>query len=188
MKLSLASALAVIGKESDALESRADSVLKIVKAKKIGDVRTFNAEVRKAYRANGWNGKPGKPKAGAETAPVPATVKQYVSTIRRAYRHKLLVTSFSSFYALKAELKAAAAKARKPRSDAPRLPETAGIRLAQPDSLTGDPFHDLVVLYTALDRKRKPLMMNALDRVKRQFASSAPQLVLAAGTEMRKAA
>lgn len=54
MKLSLASALAVIGKESDALESRADSVLKIVKAKKIGDVRTFNAEVRKAYRANGW--------------------------------------------------------------------------------------------------------------------------------------
>ena len=83
----LAAALAVIGKDSVALDSKADQVLRIVKQEKIADLKEFNAAVREAYKANGWNGSPGKPKKGAEKKAVaPATVKQYVSAIRGAFR------------------------------------------------------------------------------------------------------
>lgn len=62
----LAAALAVIGREGESLETQATSVLRIVRAQKIGTLKDWSAAVRDAYRANGWNGKPGKPKSGAK--------------------------------------------------------------------------------------------------------------------------
>lgn len=183
----LAAALSVIAKDSTVLESKAEAVLKILKAEKIKDLKTFNAAVREAYAANGWNPGAGRPKAGSDLQSVPPTVKQYVSAIRRAFKFKLQVLSFSSFSALRSELKAHAAKVRKPRTNGPK--ETRGIHLASPDQLIGAPFHDLAVLYNALDRTKKPKMLAALDRIKRDFSHAAPQLVVAAAPEsLRKAA
>lgn len=186
-KTSLASALAVIGREANELETRAMQVLHIVKRDKITDVKAWSAAVRAAYKANGWNGKPGKPKAGSTAKAVPVTVKQYVSAVRAAFRLKLPVASYSSFYALRQDLAKQRAKARKPVNGHAK-PELAGVQVSRPDELTGGPFHDLVVLYGALDRGRQTHMLAALDRVKRQFAMSAPQLVIASMPEMRKAA
>jgi hypothetical protein len=183
----LATALAVIGRESADLESKADTVLRIVRAEKIKEGKQFNKAVRAAYKANGWNVHAGKPKAGAEKlTPVPATVKQYVSAIRAAFRFKLHVASYSSFYALRQDLAKERAK-RKPKNGRTR-PEMAGLTVSRPDIMTGSPFHDLVVLYNALDRARRPRMLSALDRVKRDFANAAPQLVMASLPEMRMAA
>lgn len=180
MRMTLATALAVIGRDAVALESKADSVLRIVKTQKIKDVKAWGAAVRAAYKANGWNGKPGKPKAGAKTSPVPATVKQYVSTIRAGFKLKLLVASYSSFYALKQDIAKERAKRRPKQTNGKAAPEMAGFKLNQPDVLTGGPFHDLAVLYGALDRARRPRMLAALERVKREFAMAAPQLIVAA--------
>lgn len=189
----LAAALAVIGKDGQELESKATTVLRIVRAEKITDGKAFNAAVRKAYVANGWKGGPGKPKAGSEKlATVPATVKQYVSAIRAAFRLKLPVASYTSMTALRAELKEKRAKAakRNAKVEAASTPkELIGIRLREPEHFNGGPFHDLAVLYNALDRSRRPKMLSALDRVKREFAMAAPQLVLPhAMPELRKAA
>ena len=184
----LAAALAVIGKESTALDSRADQVLRIVKQEKISDLKEWNAAVREAYRVNGWNGSPGKPKKGAEKKAVaPVTVKQYVSAIRGAFRLKLPVSSYSSFYALRQELKAKKSKARK-RVEKAKPAEFAGLTVVRPDAYNGALFHDLAVLYEALDRARKPRMLSALERVKRDFSNAAPQLSVAVLPEMRKAA
>jgi hypothetical protein len=189
MRMSLATALAVIGRDAVALESKADSVLRIVKTQKIKDGKAWSAAVRAAYKATGWNGKPGKPKADSKASPVPATVKQYVSVIRGAFKLKLPVASYSSFYALRQELAKERAKARKPkRGNGAAKPEMFGIQLRQPETLNGSPFHDLAVLYNALDRARRPRMLAALERVKRDFAMAAPQLIVAAMPEMRKAA
>lgn len=183
----LAATLAVIGKGAQELDNQATQVLRLVRAQKITDLKGWSAAVRAAYKANGWNGKPGKPKAGEKKAePVPATVKQYVSAIRRAFRLKLPVSSYTSFYALRQELKAKAKRAAKKAGvDGRAAPEMIGIRLQQPEVLNGALFHDLTVLYQALDRTRKPKFIGALERIKREFSGSVPQLVVASLPELR---
>lgn len=180
----LAAVLAVIGKEEHELEAKATQVLRIVRTRKIEDLKAWNGAVREAYKANGWNGKPGKPKAGTGKGAVPATVKQYVSAIRRAFRLKLPVSSYSSFYALRADLRKKAERKAARNGAVPQRPEFIGIRLTDSDALNGSPFHDLAVLYNALDKTRKLAMLGALERVKRQFAMAAPQLVVSALPEM----
>ena len=186
----LAAALAVIGKGANELDNQATQVLRLVRAEKINDLKGWSAAVRAAYKANGWNGKPGKPKAGAKKAlAVPGTVKQYVSAIRRAFRLKLPVSSYSSFYALRQDLKARTVKAakRQAKVEAKQPLEMIGIKLRQPDTLNGAIFHDLTVLYQALDRSRKPKFIGALERIKREFSGSVPQLVVASLPELRAA-
>lgn len=177
MKMNLAAALSVLARESTALESKAEVVLKILKAEKLKDLKSFNIEVREAYKANGWNPSAGRPKAGANLKPVPATVKQYVSSVRRAFKFKLPVLAYSSFYALRMDLKEHAAKVRKPRNGGHKA-----------ETLHAGQFHDLVLLYNALDRTRRPRMLAAIDRIKRDFSKAAPQLVIANEPGLRKAA
>jgi hypothetical protein len=188
-KATLAATLAVIGREESELENQATAVLRVVRAQKITDLAGWSAAVRAAYKANGWNGKPGKPKAGNTAATVPATVKQYVSQIRAAFRLKLPVSSYTSFYALREDLKKhAARKAARAVNAHDQRPELAGVRLIAPEQLTGAPFHDLAVLFNALDGKRKPMMLNALARVRREFAQSVPHLVMDSVPGLKKAA
>lgn len=182
----LAAAFSVLAQESVVIESKAEHVLRILKQKNIRDLKSFNVEVKLAYKANGWNSSSGRPKEGSELKPVPPTVKQYVSSIRRAFRLRLLVLNFSSFSALRSELKQKAAEVRKPRTSGPK--EMQHINLAMPGELTGSMFHDLAVLWEALDRTRKPKMLAALERVKRDFSKAAPQLQLLEGSGQRKAA
>lgn len=185
----LAAALAVIGKEGEELESKATHVLRIVRQQKIEDVKSWGKAVRSAYKANGWNGKPGKPKAADKAQPVPATVKQYVSQIRRAFRLKLLVASYTSFYALRQDLKKKAERrAKRAANEQQQVPEMIGIRLQQPAALTGAIFHDLAAIYNELPGAKRTHMLSALDRVKRTFAQATPQLVVASLPDIRKAA
>jgi hypothetical protein len=185
--LNLAATLAVIGRESDAIEDKATMVLRIVRTQKIEDLKTWNKAVRVAYKANGWNSGPGKPKTGSTTKPVPSTVKQYISAVRRAFRAGLLVSSYTSFRALRTELSEKFAQ-RKAKAVKAAPAELVGISLKQPDELNGSPFHDLVALYGALDRTRKPKMLGAVQRIVREFSSAAPQLVLMQPEQLRKAA
>lgn len=189
MQKELAAALAVIGKEETELETKANGVLRLVKRLKLNTAKDFNKAVREAYQANGWNARAGKPAKGSEAKPVPSTVKQYVSTIRGAYRLGLMAADYSSFYALRTELRAKrAAKAKRRDGKSRAAPEMIGIQISRPDVLTGGPFHDLVALYNALDRTRRAHMLSAIARVKREFSGAAPQLVMASLPEMRKAA
>lgn len=177
-KQSLAAALAVIANESSTLENKADSVLAIVRQSGIRDEKAFSAAVREAYKANGWNVTAGAPKRGSSGKPVPGTVKQYVSQVRRAFRLGVPVASMKSFFKLRQAVRTAVAK----RAPAPvnRDPKMAGLRLVKAGEMIGAPFHDLTVLY---ERAPKPVQKQLLGEVnalvKRFSPAVAPQLVLA---------
>jgi hypothetical protein len=173
MKMSLASVFEEMEKDGATLASRADAVLRIVKTNKIEDVKHFSAAVKAAYAANGWNPGAGRPVKGADKLKaVPASVKQYVSTMRAAFRMKLLVTSYSSFYALRSDVSATRVKARKKAAEA--VPELAGLTVKRDDTLNGALFHDLAVLFESLDKGKQGKMIGALDRIRREFAHAAP--------------
>ena len=179
-------------KDGQTLASRADAVLRIVKTNKIEDVKAFSAAVKAAYAANGWNAGAGRPVKGAPPMkPVPSSVKQYVSTMRAAFKMKLPVTSYSSFHALRSEVRDVRVKARK--KQAAQTPELAGVAVKRDDTLNGAIFHDLAVLFNALDKAKQGHMIRALDRVKNQFAGAAPnelqaQLQAMSGYLSRRAA
>lgn len=176
-KQSLATALGELATTEDTINSRADAVLAIVKASGIRDGAAFNSAVREAYAANGWHTSPGKPSRGNRGSSVPATVKQYVSLIRGAFKLGLNVGGFKTFHALRKTLKAArvAAKPRPVRQDS-RL---AGVRLVKSDELIGAPFHDLTVLYENLNRQQKAKLAAEVNKLVREYKpAAAPSLEL----------
>lgn len=177
-KKTLAAALAVIATEESTLESRADSVLAIVKDAGIRDEKAFSLAVREAYKANGWNVAAGAPKKGSGGKPVPGTVKQYVSQVRAAFRLGINVTRMATFHKLRMAVKEARAAARpKPVNADPKM---AGLRLVKSGEMTGAPFHDLAVMYEKATKGVQKQILGEVNELVRRFRPAvAPQLVLA---------
>lgn len=177
-KKTLAAALAVIAVEENALASRADTVLAIVKDSGIRDEKAFSAAVRDAYKANGWHVTAGAPKRGASGKPVPGTVKQYVSQVRAAFRLGVNVARMDTFHKLRKTLKEARAAARpRPVKTDPKL---AGLRLVKSGELTGAPFHDLTVLYERASKGVQRQLLGEVNGLVARFSPAvAPSLVLA---------
>lgn len=169
----LANAFAVIAAEGDAIESKADGVLGIVRMAGLTELKDFNAAVRAAYLENGWNGGAGKPKPGNRKPPVPATVKQYVSQIRAAFRAGINVAKVKSFFVLRKDLKAAKAATKKPAK--PEDTRVVGLRLVKPTVMIGAPFHDLLVTYEHLEKKRQALLVASVNRLLRDYRVDVPQ-------------
>lgn len=177
----LTAALSAIAHDGEMLESRADAVLSIVKSSGIRDVKAFGAAVREAYKANGWNATQGKPKAGKRALlAVPATVKQYVSTVRAAFRLGVNVTKMETFHKLRKVLKQARADAA-PQAVAVKDPRLAGLRLVKNGGgLIGAPFHDLTLIYEKLAKGQQKQLAGEVNELVRRFQpAAAPQLVLA---------
>jgi hypothetical protein len=177
--VALAEALAAIATTTDTLESRADTILAIVKANGIRDAKAFRKAARAAYLENGWHARPGKPARGnGHKTPVPPTVKQYVSQVRAAFRFDLNVLAFKSFHALRKAV-IEARLARKPKARGRRDPRLAGLKLIKGSELTGAVFHDAAVVYDGLDKARQAQMARAIVKVVEQFkAAAAPALEL----------
>lgn len=170
----LAAVFTDISRTSAALESKADAVLAIIRKKNIRDLKAFDAAVRDAYKANGWNIRQGRPVLGAKDTRVPATVKQYVSRVRAAFRLEMNVGHFKSFHALRAAVKEAQAR-RRPRNGDPRL---AGVSIAKPNQLTGAPFHDLTAIYESAGKAQQRQIVAEVQALVRKFQQAAPQLTL----------
>lgn len=174
----LATALAEMAQTESTIESRADAILAIVKSAGIRDHSSFNVAVREAYKANGWHTAVGRPKNGSRGQQIPATVKQYVSMVRGAFRLGLNVVAFKTFHALRKALTAAriAARPRPVRKD-PRL---AGLALVKRDTLTGAPFHDLTVLYEKANGQQRSRIVAEVNRLVKEYRPAvAPILTLA---------
>ena len=174
----LGRALAEIAKEGDAVETRAERMLALVRSKGITDERSFSAAIRVAYRANGWRATRGRPKLDEKALEsVPATVKQYVSSVRAAFRLGLDGRSMRTFSALrKAVADARAAKRTKARSKDPNL---AGIHVLKDDRLTGAPLHDLAVVYESMQARQREALVRRIKTLVSEFkGAAAPNLRL----------
>lgn len=171
----LAKALAEIAAEGNAVETRAERMLALVRSKGIVDERTFSAAVRVAYRANGWRATRGRPKLDEKALEsVPPTVKQYVSAVRAAFRLGLDGRSMRTFSALRRAVSdARAAKRAKVRSKDPNM---AGIHVLKDDRLTGAPLHDLAVVYEGVQARQREALIRRIKTLVSEFKSAAPGL------------
>lgn len=171
----LANALAVIAVSSSAIESKADAVLNIIRDAGIRDEKAFTAAIRLAYAENGWNTGAGRPRPGARLKQVPATVKQYVSRVRAAFRAKLPVAKFKTFHELRKALK----QLNDSKNPAANDPVYMGLRIVQAEELNGAPFHDLAVLHTKLGKTRQAALLDDIAKLIKRY-SPMPALKIAA--------
>lgn len=174
----LAAVFAAISFAGVALESKADAVLAIVKKKGLKDLKAFDAAAKEAYAANGWNTRQGRPVLGAKDTRVPATVKQYVSRVRAAFRLGMNVGHFKTFHALRAAVKTAQAQNRRPK--AANDPKLAGVAITKANVLIGAPFHDLTAIYESANKMQQRTIASEVQTLVKKFKPAAPQLTLAA--------
>jgi hypothetical protein len=160
------------------LDSTAGEILTIIKSEGVRGVKRWDDLVRAAYTANGWHPSPGRPNAaaakdakGKAKERVPATVRTYVSTVRRAIRAGLVVTKYRSFTALRADL----AKRTEPAVAAePALPRAVrqsfvGVSVAEPRQPNGALFHDLGAVYILLPAEHRDVFKRQLARLLQKY-------------------
>jgi hypothetical protein len=159
---------------SHRLDSTAGEILAIIKVGGIRTTQRWDSLVRAAYTANGWHPSPGRPSAGAKGKKkerVPATVRTYVSAIRRAIRAGLPVAKYKSFTALRAALAQRPGAARTAEPALPRSVKQSfvGVPLAAPRELNGSLFHDLGAVYIMLPPEHRDVLGRQLARLLQKY-------------------
>lgn len=130
-----------------------------------------------AYDENGWSRSAGRPKEGATEKPAPSTVKNYVSTLRRAYNAEMDVLSFATMW----ELRVALRELRDVDRDVqPKAPELKGVQVKKVDVINGALWHDLVVVWEHLPEDERGSLEAKLERLLSQFIKKAPLTLAAA--------
>lgn len=124
-----------------------------------------------AYDENGWSRTVGRPKDGATVNPAPVTVKNYISTFRRAYKFELDIRSFKTMGELRTATKDARDAVKK--VDGAR-PELKGIQLSRPNSLIGALWHDLIASWEQLPEGEQDVYAAKLQKIKDQMIKKAP--------------
>lgn len=174
----LAAALKAVSDSGTAVINAADGVLSIVKAGKLRTLEALDEALRAAYDKNGWQTGSGRPRGDSTGGTVPATVKTYVSLLRGAFRAKLPVLRYRSFSALRAALTKLRSKARPPATAAKSTdPALAGIRVLEPGSYIGAPFHDLAVGYEALTAEDKERFLEGATKLLKSIQRKVPASV-----------
>ena len=140
------------------------------------DLQGVPAPVRAAYTANGWHPSPGRPNAAAANSKekkerVPATVRTYVSAVRRAIRAGLVVTKYRSFTALRADLAKHTDQAGTTEPALPRAVRQSfvGVSVAEPRQPNGALFHDLGAVYILLPAEHRDVFKRQLARLLQKY-------------------
>lgn len=166
--------IAADGKQMD---SRAAQILALVKDARVRDVEAFDSLVTAAYKANGWNQRVGRPALGDEPkGAVPATVRTYVSLIRRAFRAGVRVSAMPTFRQLKLALARTLGKHRRRvngravRAIPKRLREDfIGVNLDAANDMNGSLMHDLGAVYVHLPTDQRDLFERQLTKLLRKY-------------------
>lgn len=186
----LARILLLVAKQGAVCDGVAAGVLSLVKSAGIKTTEEFETVARAAYEANGWNVRQGKPEAGSQTTPVPATVRTYMWEVRAAYRAGLTVTKYRTFYELRKARKALNQPVVVPAAAASGTagngtngnghtypPEVAqdlqGVRVNNPEQDTGALFHDIIGLFVRLDSEPRLLFGRQLTRLMHTYQRKA---------------
>lgn len=195
----LAAAFKTLAMQGVQIESTASSVLKIVKSAGAVTEEKFDALVEKAYVANGWNPKPGRPAKGAKPQEAaPDTVRTYVTIVRRAIRVGLRVGSYATFTALRTALERKSQPrivGRKGRKGGrkgngnghARIPKAVendfvGVAIEQPRDPNGALFHDLAATFIKLPAESRAALGRDLAALLHKY------LPMAGVATLRKAA
>lgn len=190
----LARIFLTIADEESRTESTAGGILSIVTEARVRDVEAFNPLVTAAYAANGWNARPGRPDTDAEEkGEVPATVRTYVTTIRRGFRAGIRVASMKTFYQLRKALRKAAEKKHGRRRAQARIPEEikmnfVGVNVQAANDMNGALIHDTATVYAHLPEEQRTLFEKQLKRLLQRYVQHAEGITHALPEKIERAA
>ena len=181
----LAVALEQLARVGKMAEDKAAYLLNTVKNEKLVTLEAFDAAIKTAFAALGWNTRPGKPKAGEERRAVPHTVRTYVWEIRSAIREGVDVRKCKTLYELRQArhaLKPTPAAATGPdtqATDAEAYPAElrqafVGVRLTDRDAANGGLWHDAMVLHLRMPADQRAMFEGQVGRVLRKYAGYMP--------------
>lgn len=180
--------LAEAGKSTDSVAS---GILTIVADARVRDVAAFDPLVRAAYAANGWNPRPGRPtEETANLDSVPATVRTYVTAVRRAFRFGVPVARCKTFYELRKLLREARPSPRPLAVPAAVRENFTGVDLASPNDVNGALIHDVGAVYANLPKEHQRLFEKQLQQLVVKYLPLArlQSAMLPAPTEEKKTA
>lgn len=151
------------GKKTDSV---AAGILTIVAEAGVRDLDSFNPLVTTAYAENGWNPRPGRPTKGTEGLDmVPATVRTYVTAIRRAFRRGINVGAMKTFYDLRKALHDnKTARKRASLRDVPKAVQEhfEGVEIDATGDVNGALIHDVGVVYARLPKQHQNMFERQL--------------------------
>jgi hypothetical protein len=174
----LARVFASIADNGQQLESTAAGILSIVKDHKINSVTRWDEAVQAAYESNGWNTRAGRPNGDDEPKqPVPDTVTQYVSLVRKALKAKMRVMKFETFTALRVAMakrngrkdhRGGTSQGRTLRLPAPLEMNFVDVEITKP-AMNGALFHDLAVVWSKLPEEPQALLGRQLSQLLHKY-------------------
>jgi hypothetical protein len=175
--LKLSTTLKAIADQATATDDTATALLKIIREAEVKTAAQFAALAAEAYKANNWHAGKGRPMKDSTSTPVPRTVRTYVWELRSAFKAKLNVGEFPSFYEMRKAL--AERRARMTKRHVSRLPELVGVQVSSEARLNGALFHDLAVVYMRMKARERRIVAKGLQRIVSRYGRELP----AASTE-----
>lgn len=172
-KSDLASIFLQVEKSANAVEGVASKILLFVRKVGAATVEDFNPHVSEAFAQLNWSQVAGRPASNSTLKPAPRPVKLYLSIIRRAYSLELDVLSFESMGEIrKAVAEQAGSKAH--AVGAKRRSALRGVSVAHAERLTGDVWHDALVLTQHLPDDMQAKLDERVRKLVREFLKFAP--------------
>lgn len=152
------------GKKTDSV---AAGILAIVAEAGVQDLESFNPLVETAYTENGWNPRAGRPTKDTEALEmVPATVRTYVTAVRRAFRRGIDVARMKSFYELRKAIRERPLRQRAPKGVPKAIKEQfVGVDIKIGDDVNGALMHDVGFIYANLPRAQQALFERQLQQL-----------------------
>jgi hypothetical protein len=148
----------------------------------VHDVKSFNPLVKAAYKANGWNERPGRQSADAEEKGyVPSTVRTYVTVIRRALRAGIRVATMKTFSQLRKAMRKATRKPTRRRPGLRGMPEAVkmnllGVSIDAANEANGALIHDVGAVYSHLPGEPRKLFEKQLRQLLDRYMPQAKKL------------
>jgi len=171
-KSDLASIFLQVEKSANAVEGVASKILLFVRSVGAETVDDFNPHVSEAFAALNWSQSAGRPKADSPLKPAPRPVKLYISVIRRAYALGLDVGSFDNMNEIRKAIAPGPRKASTPEVET--RPALRGVQVADAERLTGDAWHDAIVLTQHLPDDMQAKLDERVRKLVREFLKFAP--------------
>lgn len=155
------------------VEELATQILDAIKEAEADTLAAFNEMVGDAYEANGWSRQAGRPAEGSKMTPAPMTIRNYVSTIRKAYKMKLPVMEFATLGELRKAAKGAKKEAKHTEAPTDELAALRGVKMAQQEEMIGAVVHDIGVVLKHLDDEDRTKLEALLQKAIKQFSKKA---------------
>jgi hypothetical protein len=173
MSVNLIEVFTKIEKAAGQVDDVAGQLLQAIREAKAADLEAFNAMIYAAYDAKGWSYRVGRPQPG--DVPAPPSVKVYISNVRKGYKAGLDMLGMMSIF----DLRKALAANKPAASPPPQGPdELVGVRVNKANRLTGNLFHDVIVLWENLPDTQQAKLEDAVRKLVEKFTHKAPPAIL----------